>query len=755
MKPLISALYPLIIILGILIGTNSIAIAQQGDIIPTACSTATYTLSPGTTIHFYDDGGPGGDCSSGGDVADGNYENANCETITTICPAPGETLSVDFVVLSMYATTSGWDWMIVYEGPTTNGNVLFDNSSTGPDNPNGTDCSYDGTAQFCITDECLTFRFYATSVVNKEGWDAIVSSSPASGSGSIDIDVTAPTCSADGFAEITNYDNTLNYIFTPAGPSIDPSGEIIGATFGQSYSVELDNAPCSGSYNFQIEEQLAAPDAPVIDVTAPTCSADGYAEITNYDASLNYTFTPSGPTINSTGEITGATFGQNYSVEVNNNAGCGVNTANFQVEEQLVAPDTPDINVTAPTCSADGFAEITNYDAGSNYTFTPGGPSISASGQITGATFGQNYSVEISNANCTVQSTFQIEEQFVTPAVPDIDITAPTCFADGYAEIINYDAGLNYTFSPAGPTLGTSGEIIGAAFGQNYSVEVDNSNCTADTTFQVEEQFDTPTPDFYADFTQGCSPHTVTFINTSGFPNASCTWDFGDGNTSNLCDTVFHTYSGEVVYDVTLTLESSLGCIGDTTFVNYIEVANNPVADFTADPMITDYNDTEVSFTNESTDANSYVWDFGDSSPQSNDVDPVHEFPNGVVNNYTVTLYATGDLGCMDSTTLVIIINSPDIDYTIPNVFTPNADNSNDYFEIIDIENISELEIVVLNRWGNVVFESEEIDFKWNGLVQNSGQECSDGTYFYKVKLKDLNGEEFNEHGFVHLSRGK
>src|SRR5690554_1689806 len=132
MKPTLSAFSSLIIIIGLFLGSNSIANAQQGDIIPNACATATYTLDPGTSIHFYDDGGPGGNCTSGGSVANGNYANGNCETITTICPAACESLDVEFLVLSMYGTSSGWDWMVIYEGVGTTGTILFDNRAGGP-----------------------------------------------------------------------------------------------------------------------------------------------------------------------------------------------------------------------------------------------------------------------------------------------------------------------------------------------------------------------------------------------------------------------------------------------------------------------------------------------------------------------------------------------------------------------------------------------------------------------------------------------
>ena len=146
-------------------------------IIPTVCSNDTYTLPAGSSANFYDDGGPGGDCSTDG--APGNFSNAGCVTTTTICAAPGEFLIADFSVFSMYNTTTGWDWMVIYEGASTSGPILFDNRSGSPDNPVGTDCNYDGSSlNICSIGQCLTFEFNATSVVNKEGWDALVSSVP-------------------------------------------------------------------------------------------------------------------------------------------------------------------------------------------------------------------------------------------------------------------------------------------------------------------------------------------------------------------------------------------------------------------------------------------------------------------------------------------------------------------------------------------------------------------------------------------------
>ena len=263
-----------------------------------------------------------------------------------------------------------------------------------------------------------------------------------------------------------------------------------------------------------------------------------------------------------------------------------------------------------------------------------------------------------------------------------------------------------------------------------------------------------PNSNFVGDYLDGCAPHTVIFTDSSNLSNAICTWSFGDGEISNICDSVAHTYMDTGQYDVTLTVESAEGCVTTTTKTSYIEIFDNPIASFTADPMLTDYSNAEVEFTNESTNSTNYVWDFGDNSNTSNDVNPTHNFPDDKIGEYSVVLYAMNDIGCIDSTTLVITIVYPEIKYEIPNVFTPNGDNNNDFFKLINAENILDLEVIILNRWGNLVFESNDIHFMWNGLKNNDGTECTDGTYFYKMILSNMSGEKVEEHGFVQLSRG-
>jgi gliding motility-associated-like protein len=745
MRHTLSAFPSLIIIIGLLFGINSIANAQ-GDIIPTACDNATYTLNPGTTIHFYDDGGPGGDCASGGNVADGNFANANCETITTICPAPGETLNIQFIVLSMFATPSGFDWMVIYEGSTTSGNILFDNSSGGPDNPYGTSCNFDNTTTFCATDECLTFEFHASGVVNREGWDAIVTSSPSTNT--LDIAVTAATCATDGSAEILNYDNTVTYTFTPAGPSVGGSGEITGAIFGQNYSVEVGNGGCAAAATFQVEAQLDTPDAPDVDITAPTCLADGSAEITNYDNTATYTFSPAGPSVGGSGEITGATFGQNYSVEIDN--GSCTAAATFQVEEQLDAPDTPAVDVIAPTCLADGSAEVTNYDNTVTYTFTPVGPSVGGSGEITGAAFGQNYSVEIDNGSCTATATFQIEEQLEIPTI-DAGSDQEVCAGTTVNLAANNPDGANISWDNGvmdgvgfTPSVGTTTYTV-------VGTSIQGCSDTDDLTVTVKPQ---PTVSFDADVKKGCSPLTVQFNSTSS-SSLQCTYSLEDGTQLTGCNTSY-IFVDPGCYDVTLTVDNNVGCSNNLVIADFICVDSPPIASFSANPGEIDNISGEVNFNNTSVGADSYSWDFGDGS-NSTAVNPTHEFDNGeAYDEYVVELVAFSDLGCPDTVKTVLSVTE-ELIYYVPNSFTPNGNEFNETFKPIFTSGFDPLDynIRIYNRWGEVVFESNNAAYGWDGTYgTKSSQAVQEGVYVWEINFKkSKNDERVEAVGHVTLLR--
>jgi gliding motility-associated-like protein len=85
---------------------------------------------------------------------------------------------------------------------------------------------------------------------------------------------------------------------------------------------------------------------------------------------------------------------------------------------------------------------------------------------------------------------------------------------------------------------------------------------------------------------------------------------------------------------------------------------------------------------------------------------------------------------------------------SIPNVFTPNSDGINDKL-IINNKNISEFNMTIVNRWGNSVFETSDINAVWDGTSNN--ELCSEGVYFYIVTATATTKKEYKKQGFITL----
>jgi gliding motility-associated-like protein len=232
-----------------------------------------------------------------------------------------------------------------------------------------------------------------------------------------------------------------------------------------------------------------------------------------------------------------------------------------------------------------------------------------------------------------------------------------------------------------------------------------------------------------------------------------CFWDFGDGFTADGCGTVSHTYTTSGSFDVGLEVLSPDSCITTVIKPGYINVTPTPVATFGFDPQITDVTHTEVEFTNNSIDADSYIWDFGDETPLSNETDPIHNYPN-VPQQYHITLIASNNNGiCSDTADAYLTINDVLI-YYVPNVFTPDFDNYNQTFQPIFTSgyDIYDYHLMIFNRWGELIFESYNASIGWDGTYPENGEICQDGVYVWKIIFKEtMSDKRHNITGHVTL----
>jgi gliding motility-associated-like protein len=105
---------------------------------------------------------------------------------------------------------------------------------------------------------------------------------------------------------------------------------------------------------------------------------------------------------------------------------------------------------------------------------------------------------------------------------------------------------------------------------------------------------------------------------------------------------------------------------------------------------------------------------------------------------------------------IVCVENCPD--YGMPNVFTPNNDGVNDLLKPLINRQVESIEFVIYNRWGKIIFQTENADINWDGKDINSNEDVSEGVYFYTIRLNviKLNGNTTTATaGYVYIFRSE
>ncbi|MGV6861709.1 MAG: PKD domain-containing protein [Putridiphycobacter sp.] len=562
-----------------------------------------------------------------------------------------------------------------------------------------------------------------------------------------------------------------NLVLNMATGTIDLSASDVGS-YDITYTT-TDACPQSSTLTLVITT------APVADFTlGEYCANDLPNPLPNYiNNGSGGVFTSTGGLVinSSTGQVdlaasTPGTYTVTNTIDLTSQ-GCALATAT----DDIIIHELPTAAISGTTtiCPNDPLPDVqvdfTNAANGPfNFTYTFNGSSQTVNGVntphlISNAQFGSYELVSVTDNNgCTntANGTVLIDS-FPTPNVdyiPDYDV----CEGDNLT-IPAFTPGTNtYQWSViSGGDLGfgTNGNgTIGMFTGMNPSTSVVQVTPTSangcpgpSTTFNVTVNL-LPDADFYAPVTEGCEPFEALFIANSIDTN-KCFWDFGDGHTGTGCGNVTHTYTTSGTYDVTLQVLSPDSCITTLVRPGYITVTPTPVAAFSYTPQNTDVSHTEVEFTNSSLDADDYIWDFGDESAQSNEVDPIHEYPE-VPGQYLITLIASNNNGvCAD--TAEAYLNVDDILlYYVPNVFTPDFDDYNQTFQPVFTSgyDIYDYHLMIFNRWGELIFESYNAAIGWNGTYPESGELCQDGVYVWKIDFKEsMSDKRHNVTGHVTL----
>jgi len=407
-------------------------------------------------------------------------------------------------------------------------------------------------------------------------------------------------------------------------------------------------------------------------------------------------------------------------------------------------------------------AEAYLWDFGDGVGGIPSGTSTDPSPSYTFPDTGV-YEISLTAAadfTCPDVATAEVEIQFLLE--PTFTTPDPNCFDDHFftfSGTASSDENTVYEWDFGGATVlaNTAEEqVTGLIYEEagTYDVSLTASvpgltGCVQTFTAPVTVIAE-PAIDFQAGPWTGCPPHSVSFTNMSTTETATTyTWDFGDGTTSNAVSTS-HMYMSPGVYPITLTMETGGYCVRTLEMdgPQAVEILPVPVAAIDVTP-----NQVDI--------LNPVVWVeyLGDQN-----VDCYYSFGDGggiegcngqyIYNDggtFTITQTVVNEFGCTNTAEGQVSV-SGSVFYA-PTAFTPDGDGLNDVWLPV-VRGVSNYALRITNRWGELVFETNDPEEPWLGQMGTDGQHyCPNGVYLYRAVYFDQVGYPRVAEGHLHVAR--
>ena len=412
-----------------------------------------------------------------------------------------------------------------------------------------------------------------------------------------------------------------------------------------------------------------------------------------------------------------------YTVTVSN--ACGDDEA--QVTVTVIVPAytlTPDTNICL------GASIVLQATGGGSYAWEPT-PALSDPG-IANPTASPDtvttFHVTITTPDgCIVSDSVTVGVYFAPP-VPQLQDTT-ICF--GTSAQLNATPADNYTWEPANgiSTLNVQSPIVSPTIPTLYIVHLVNSCGSLTDSAFVDIIY--VTADAWPD-TLVCPGYPVPLGASGGIEYA---WTPAAGLSSTSIADPIAMPDASTLYQVVAF--DAVGC-SDTASA-FVEL--RPWPEVQAGPdMVIDYG-TVVQLN--ASGNGEWVWTpatgLSDPSSPSPSVRPEESI------TYTVTL--TDSTGCTKTDQLTIIVTGS---LYIPNTFTPDGDDINDFF-FARGKDLAEIELMVFDRWGLLIWSTDKLGGSWDGTYQGTPSPID--TYVWKVKAKELSGRRYDAVGHVNLLR--
>jgi gliding motility-associated-like protein len=522
-----------------------------------------------------------------------------------------------------------------------------------------------------------------------------------------------------------------SYSWSSGGTNATETGLVQG-----TYTCNVTDANgCTTSASFTITAPTAlSATSSAVDATCnAACNGSANVVVTGGTSGYSFMWMPGSITTQQATNLCAGT----YTCTVTDANGCTF--AQTAVVSEPVAV-TGSVAASADvTCNgaANGSANITaSGGTGTfSYLWSPSGGTTASATGLSGGT----YLVTVTdNNNCASTVNVNINE----PAALSLNITGNTSICTGDSSLItaNVSGGTSpYIYAWSNGNTNASQYVIPSS-SASYSVAVTDANgCTLpqqSITVNVS-------PPLVCSVSAGdsiCAGDSVALSASAIGGNLpySYTWSHGLGSGAGP------KYVSPFV-STTYTCTVTDGCGNLYSGIVPVIVLPAPVAMFTPMPDST-FTDDPVMFIDNSTNATSWWWDFGDGDT-SGVQNPIHAYHS--TGEYVVTLVTANTYGCYDTLRYSFIDVMEGLE--IPNVFSPNGDGVNDVFHVFS-SGAEEYSFEVFDRWGLKIFDTTAPRIDWDGHT-NAGQPATAGTYYYILYARMSSGKVYDLRGHITLLR--
>jgi gliding motility-associated-like protein len=437
------------------------------------------------------------------------------------------------------------------------------------------------------------------------------------------------------------------------------------------------------------------------------CSADGSASVivSNYSGGITYNWQPGGQTNATATSLSAGTytctlgfntpcpFTQTVSINVNSNNALNAN-----------------IQTTKAFCgSTTGSASISVFGGNPPYTSIIWNTTPPQNGTTANQLSPGNYAVSITdNGGCTITKNFSIQDSVPVINTQQVIQNSSCAQANGSIQVTQVTGGTTpYTYSLNGNPAQNNGNFTGLLSGTYTVLISDANNCLRQQSFLVSDNSELNLSLITTDELCNKNNGTAQIDSCSGSAPFSYSWSHNINLNSSIA-----TNLGAGSYSVLVT--DALGCSGSTNFSisNQNEIFPGNVYVNPSIPLV------DQTFTFGITQENGWTLSQVILPDGSNNSNLENSFTSTEFGYLYSTFIVMSDKGCIDTLVLEIFVKDAMTIY-IPNSFTPNNDYLNEEWKVYGTV-VKDISILVFNRWGELIFESTDLEKGWNGSFKGT-----------------------------------